>query len=430
MREHKQSQGENEEGGRLARALDGILDRLEAKTQRKYDKICAKADRLKQRAARLSGALSSVRNDDVRSEAGQLRKRDRLKRVWALATSSPLAVVTTLFIVACALPGLTMAVGATAGLVTFIVLLVQIFLVTLAPAGMLVLAGGTLFLPTVLNAASLATMVATVAMAVMLRSVPRTRNIGGLSLATLLPLANAWLASRPLHSFEVVKSLRVFDPLGPMLSDPLFRPLLPDLFLSDFLDLVPNPFLLRGPTVFIESSAPAPFFALKAAVSIGALAVAAYYWYQERAAIGRQLRPLLAAATPQTPGTPARGAEAARDLDLLRDSMAKEDLERWEAEYKMRPEPSRRPRDWSVDDMAVMLEQRGLGSCADKLRAAGIDGRVALTLTSADEGDIKNDLGINLLGERRRLLLFFDEMREMEQQQRPDVPPTTAVGES
>jgi hypothetical protein len=76
------------------------------------------------------------------------------------------------------------------------------------------------------------------------------------------------------------------------------------------------------------------------------------------------------------------------------------------------------------------LEQRGLGSCADKLRAAGIDGRVALTLTSADEGDIKNDLGINLLGERRRLLLFFDEMREMEQQQRPDVPPTTAVGES
>jgi len=296
---------------------------------------------------------------------------------------------------------------------------------------MLVLAGGTLFLPTVLNAASFATMVATIAMAVIVRSVPRTRNIGGLSLATLLPLANAWLASRPLHSFEVVKSLRVFDPLGPMLTDPFFRPLLPDLFLSDFLDLVPNPFLLRGPTVFIESSAPAPFFALKAAVSIGALAVAAYYWYEERAAIGRQLRPLLAspsaAATSEAPRTPARGAEAARDFDLVRDSMAKEDLERWEAEYKLRPEPSGRPRDWSVDDMAVMLEQRGLGSCADKLRDAGIDGRVALTLTSADEGDIKNDLGINMLGERRRLLLFFDEMREMEQQQQRQQSP---IGDS
>ena len=74
-----------------------------------------------------------------------------------------------------------------------------------------------------------------------------------------------------------------------------------------------------------------------------------------------------------------------------------------------------------------MLEQRGLGSCADKLRDAGIDGRVALTLTSADEGDIKNDLGINMLGERRRLLLFFDEMREMEQQQQRQQSP---IGDS
>ena len=80
-----------------------------------------------------------------------------------------------------------------------------------------------------------------------------------------------------------------------MLNDPLFRPMLPDLFLSDFLDLVPNPFLLRGPTVFIESSGPAPFFALKATVSLAAIAVAAFYWYQERAAIAKQLRPLLPA---------------------------------------------------------------------------------------------------------------------------------------
>ena len=424
--------------GPWARALDGFLDKVEAKSQKKYDKFCAKTDRLKQRAARLSNALASIKDEEARpaESAGKPRKRDRIKRVWALATSSPLSVVVSLTILACALPGLAMLVGSVAGFVTFLVLLVQIFLITLAPAGMLVLAGGTLFLPTVMNAASLGLTMATMAMVVLMRVAPRTRNLGGLSLATILPLANVWLASRPLHSFEVVKSMRVFDPLGPMLTDPFFRPILPDLFISDFLDLVPNPFLMRGPTVFIESSSPAPFLALKAAVSIGALAVAAYYWYQERAAVREQLRPLLgaagASATASTSAsaaslTRARDTEVVRDLDTLRDAIAKEDLDRWEAEYKLRQEPSASPSEWSVDDLAYVLETRGLGSCVDKLRKAGIDGRVALTLTSADEADIKQDLEIEMLGERRRLLLLFDEMREMQQQQqqqRPAAPPS------
>jgi hypothetical protein len=435
---------ENAGDGPWARALDGFLDKVEAKSQKKYDKFCAKTDRLKQRAARLSNALASVRDEEARpaESASKLRKRDRIKRIWALATSSPLSVVVSLTILACALPGLTMLVGSVAGFVTFLVLLVQIFLITLAPAGMLVLAGGTLFLPTVMNAASLGLTMATLAMAVLVRMAPRTRNLGGLSLATILPLANLWLASRPLHSFEVVKSMRVFDPLGPMLTDPFFRPILPDLFISDFLDLVPNPFLMRGPTVFIESSSPAPFLALKAAVSIGALAVAAYYWYQEREAVREQLRraaPLLgaagASATASTSAsaaslTRARDTEATRDLDTLRDAIAKEDLDRWEAEYKLRPEPSVSPGEWSVDDLAYVLETRGLGSCVDKLRKAGIDGRVALTLTSADEADIKQDLGIEMLGERRRLLLLFDEMREMQQQQqRPAAPPSPGAAQ-
>ena len=51
----------SESAGRLARALDGVLDKLEAKSQKKYDKLCDKTDRLKARAARLSNALLNVK---------------------------------------------------------------------------------------------------------------------------------------------------------------------------------------------------------------------------------------------------------------------------------------------------------------------------------------------------------------------------------
>ena len=55
------------------------------------------------------------------------------------------------------------------------------------------------------------------------------RGAAGLSIGTALPLANLWLASIPVHSFEVVKSMRVFDPLAAILTDPFFRPVLPDV---------------------------------------------------------------------------------------------------------------------------------------------------------------------------------------------------------
>ena len=48
------------------------------------------------------------------------------------------------------------------------------------------------------------------------------------------------------------------------------------------------------------------------------------------------------------------------------------------------------------------------------MRRAGIDGRVALTLSARDEDDIRNDLGVNKLGTRRRLLLYFDELRALQ----------------
>ena len=193
-----------------------------------------------------------------------------------------------------------MALGTAMGFIIYVLMLIQIMSVTLAPAGMLLAAGGMLITPLLLNVASSTLTVATFIAAVIIAYVPRTRRLPGLSVATLLPLANLWLASQPVHSFEVVKSMRVFDPLAPIMMDPFFRPMLPDIFMSDFLDLVPNPFLLRGPTVFIEvnllynykstcftstkvqiltpeelleSTTTAPLFALKAAVSLAALAL-------------------------------------------------------------------------------------------------------------------------------------------------------------
>lgn len=402
-------------GGRLVRALDGWLDRLEAKACKKYDKWSAKTNKIKSRAANLSSALSAVPGEiTVPPAGGKQRKRDRLRRAWDLATSSRTSIACSIILLGFAVPGAVMAVGATLSVMTFVFLLVQILLITLAPAGMLLIAGGTLFQPLLLNIGSATLTAVTLVAALLLHFAPRLRKMPGLTVGTVLPLLNVWLASLPVHSFEVVKSMRVFDPLAPMLNDPLFRPMLPDLFLSDFLDLVPNPFLLRGPTVFIESSGPAPFFALKATVSLAAIAVAAFYWYQERAAIAKQLRPLLPAGLGSGDSAVQASGVADSTYEELRVDMAKEDLDRWESNFKIRPQPSAIPAEWSVDDLCYMLETKGLGECCDSMRRAGIDGRVALTLSARDEDDIRNDLGVNKLGTRRRLLLYFDELRNLQ----------------
>ena len=67
-------------------------------------------------------------------------KRDRLRRLWVLATSSPAAIVLSLVVLSCAIPGLLLATGATISMIAFVVLLFQILFITLAPAGMLILA--------------------------------------------------------------------------------------------------------------------------------------------------------------------------------------------------------------------------------------------------------------------------------------------------
>ena len=61
------------------------------------------------------------------------RKRDRLRRLWLLAISSPAYIVMTVAVLAFAGPALMAAFGATIGLLTFVALLLQIFLITLAP---------------------------------------------------------------------------------------------------------------------------------------------------------------------------------------------------------------------------------------------------------------------------------------------------------
>jgi len=119
-------------------------------------------------------------------------------------------------------------------------------------------------------------------------------------------------------------------------------------------------------------------------------------------------------ATDKSAELKSASVDTSRDLDGMREEMGKEGLKLWESAYKLRPAPSMRPSDWSVDDLCWMLEQRGLANCCDRMRSAGIDGRVALTLTSADEAEIREELGLDKLGQRRRLLLFLDEMRSMQ----------------
>ena len=122
-------------GGRLVRALDGWLDRLEAKACKKYDKWSAKTNKIKSRAANLSSALSAVPGEiTVPPAGGKQRKRDRLRRAWDLATSSRTSIACSIILLGFAVPGAVMAVGATLSVMTFVFLLVQILLITLAPA--------------------------------------------------------------------------------------------------------------------------------------------------------------------------------------------------------------------------------------------------------------------------------------------------------
>ena len=47
-------------GGRMERYIDSVLDRLEARSKSKWDRVCAKTERLKTRAARLMRSSDSA----------------------------------------------------------------------------------------------------------------------------------------------------------------------------------------------------------------------------------------------------------------------------------------------------------------------------------------------------------------------------------
>lgn len=49
----------------------------------------------------------------------------------------------------------------------------------------------------------------------MFRRICACENGYDVQVGTVLPLLNVWLASLPVHSFEVVKSMRVLDLLAP-----------------------------------------------------------------------------------------------------------------------------------------------------------------------------------------------------------------------
>jgi hypothetical protein len=69
-----------------------------------------------------------------------------------------------------------------------------------------------------------------------------------------------------------------------------------------------------------------------------------------------------------------------------------------------------------------MLPSPHVAGCVEAFRKAQIDGRVALTLTTEDENEIRDELGISNLGERRRLLLFLDDLREMKRKPSDKTP--------
>ena len=83
----------------------------------------------------------------------------------------------------------------------------------------------------------------------------------------------------------------------------------------------------------------------------------------QRAFGGNQRSQLKSASVEDTSDSSER---ATRDLDGMREEMGKEGLKLWESAYKLRPAPSARPSDWTVDDLCFMLEQQGLANCSER----------------------------------------------------------------
>ena len=47
--------------------------------------------------------------------------------------------------------------------------------------------------------------------------------------------------------------------------------------------------------------------------------------------------------------------------------MATQELQQWDTSFKLRPAPSGQPKDWSVEDLCLVLQEQGLADSVDRL---------------------------------------------------------------
>jgi len=390
------------------------LQRFKDKAERKRQRLAARMERLE---SKISRKMSKMIEKMPARIARLTERRERVAAMVRRVTpDSPKKLVLILLVCMAVYPIASSAWIALSAATAVTVLMFNMLAVCLTPASMFLGAGLAFFQPVLLGTISSFLTALTALVASMIAYFPRARSLLGLLVASLLPFFNAWVAMVPAKTFEVVKTIQILDPLRPLFLDPVFRPLLPDMFASQFLDIVPNPFVIKGPVnVIVESTTATPYMALKLTVSAAAFAIALWGWTKEKerlkAAFSKTSSSLRLdeASVSTSPGE-------SKSLTYDEEEARKLALQDWEKKYSMRPAPSQNPADWSTDDLCYMLEKADLAGCVEAIQKSKIDGRVALTLTEDDEEEIKTELGIERLGERRRLLLFLQDLRAQHDQ--------------
>jgi len=59
-----------------------------------------------------------------------------------------------------------------------------------------------------------------------------------------------------------------------------------------------------------------------------------------------------------------------REMEGVREDlqeMATQELQQWDTSFKLRPAPSGQPKDWSVEDLCLVLQEQGLADSVDRL---------------------------------------------------------------
>mmetsp|Transcript_30609 Transcript_30609/g.59808 ORF Transcript_30609/g.59808 Transcript_30609/m.59808 type:complete len:312 (-) Transcript_30609:17-952(-) len=268
-----------------------------------------------------------------------------------------------------------------------------------------------LLIPRLLQALSLTLSITTMSSAGLLAKFPTSRTLPALSLTTILPIASWWVALVPQRVFQLRQIVPIIEPVNPLGFDPFFRPFVSDPFFRDVFQLLPRPILYNTPTTIkVMKSQAMPFLEAKVAISVAALVVVGWCWYLKRDEVVALFRGQ-GTLSNESSNRMLDGALDVPDSDELDEEHKDSMLRAWESRYKLRPAASNDPRDWTVGELYFELEKAGLGGAAEAFKKAGIDGRVALTLTEDDEEEIRYEMNVSKLGDRRRLLLFLNDLR-------------------